>query len=156
MFLFVEPVGEGTRPMSIVVASDGDARDDSLQAYAWRKSFDISRSVSSFELVESRAERAAGCEAMRMHIRWRDDRESHEQVIVYVKVPDLGVFTFTCNLSGAPEERWRPVLDRLIETARFPAPAAPELRSSTPAPMAMPHHLPTHPIPMPGERAVRR
>jgi hypothetical protein len=155
MFLFIEPANAGEKPVSIVVASERRRARESVQEYAWRKSFDTSRRVRDFDLLATTVEQVGGRDAMRMHIRWLDTGGHVEQIVVYVDAGEGGIVSVLCNLCGAPDERWRRALDGVLTSLRFPAPSTPTQRAAPPTPRSPVPDIAPPFIPIPGDRASR-
>jgi hypothetical protein len=171
LLLFAGPSSAAGPGPSVLVTRDHRAPGEDLQAYAWRRLFEITRASSGRELGDARATRLGDRPAFRAQLKWTTDGGTFREALAWVDAGDGNVLVVTWTgpadagiepfeqLLGSLRVAGTPPVSGVIPTPSssfMPTPAPSAHRSTPPPPpdLDMPQMFPS--VPMPGPRAQRR
>ncbi len=157
VLIFVGESNNAHPPPNIVVTRDVRG-DEELPTHAWRKVFELGRSVPDFEMLGSRETRIDGQPAFKVVVRWRSERGTVTQAMAWVDDRDGHALTITCSAIDKPEafSEFEHVLETLTFGGARDSMVVPTGRASSPSqpPPENPEMYAS--VPMPGARPVRR
>jgi hypothetical protein len=164
LLVFAPAPQDSAAGSTLVVTRDARPLDEELQAFAWRRLFEIARRAPDCQVLEPHLTTVGGQAAFRVTLGREDESGAREEELAWIDGGQGNVLVVTCtSRQREGRESFERVLATLVLDAQTAAPAPTPSRPNVAARITTP--LPPPPVretfdpygslPIPGLRAAR-